>query len=87
MDDDVLTTADDEQPGEPLLQRVMAGGRRLAPSPRLAEVRERARLELERLPDHLRQLQTDPSYPVRVGDRLVRLAEETDQRLAKSGER
>jgi nicotinate phosphoribosyltransferase len=87
MAEDVLTTADDEQPGEPLLQQTMAGGRRFAPSPTLAEIRDRARFALGRLPDQLRQLQTDPPYPVRVGDRLVGLAEETDERLAKSEER
>ena len=41
----------DDQPGEPLLQSVMRNGRRVAPSPTLAESRARAARDLERLPE------------------------------------
>ena len=56
MSGDVLSLEDDRQPGEPLIQPVMQGGRRLAPSPTLAEIRARAARELARLPEPLRQL-------------------------------
>ena len=36
---DVISTAADEQPGTPLIEAVMAGGRRLAPGPTLHEIR------------------------------------------------
>ncbi|MGI9017369.1 MAG: nicotinate phosphoribosyltransferase [Euzebya sp.] len=38
---DVIGLADEQRPGEPLLHKVMAGGRRLTSSPPLAEVRQR----------------------------------------------
>jgi nicotinate phosphoribosyltransferase len=83
MSDDVLTTDDDNPAGEPLLQQVMAAGKRAGPPPTLAETREHARRELGRLPDQLRELRSTPSYPVAVGARLKQVAEETDRRLAQ----
>jgi nicotinate phosphoribosyltransferase len=81
MREDVLSLEDDEQPGEPLLLPVMRGGRRLAPSPSLADIRDRAARELARLPEPLRRLEGGTTYPVRVADALVRLAAEVDRRL------
>jgi nicotinate phosphoribosyltransferase len=66
---------------EPLVQCVMRNGRRLAQSPSLDEIRQRAKGELERLPETLRRLEPDASYPVEVGDDLIRLAEEVDRRV------
>jgi nicotinate phosphoribosyltransferase len=83
MSGDMLTTDDDTPAGEPLLQQVMAAGKRTSPAPALADIREHAREELERLPDHLRELRSTPSYPVAVGARLKQVAEETDRRLAQ----
>jgi nicotinate phosphoribosyltransferase len=67
--------------GEPLIQLVMRGGRRIAPSPPLADVRVRAARDLERLPEPLRRLEPDARYPVHVADALTRLAAEVDSRL------
>jgi nicotinate phosphoribosyltransferase len=83
MSGDVLTTADDNPGGAALLQQVMAAGRRTGPPPALTEIRDRARRELERLPEHLRELRSTPSYTVTVGARLKQLADETDRRLAQ----
>ena len=77
---DVLTLADDPQEGEPLIQPVMRTGQRLAPSPPLAESRQRAAAELARLPEHLRQLKEDPPVPVRVSQALRDLAKAVDER-------
>ena len=79
---DVLSVEGDEHNGEPLIAPVMKGGRRLAPSPSLAMVRERAARDLARLPDPLRRLDPDASYPVQIGDRLLRLVDEVDIRLS-----
>jgi nicotinate phosphoribosyltransferase len=79
---DVISTESDRQDGEPLLQLVMHGGRRVAPGPTLPEIRARASRDLERLPEPLRCLEPDASYPVEVADALVKLAEEVDRRLA-----
>jgi len=83
MREDILTTADDRQEGEPLLITVMEGGRRLGAAPSLADIRTRTRRELASLPEPLRALQVEPVYPVWVSDKLVGLAEETDRRLAQ----
>jgi nicotinate phosphoribosyltransferase len=80
MQDDVLSLEADAQTGEALLQPAMRAGRRLAPSPGLANIRARAARNLEQLPQTLRTLQAGASYPVRVAEALVRLAAEVDER-------
>src|SRR5271166_3050237 len=61
---DVLSVENDAQDGEPLMQLVMQGGRRLGPSPTLAELSARAARELARLPEPMRRLEPGTSYPV-----------------------
>ena len=73
---------DDAQQGEPLIELVMQGGKRLKPAPTLAEIRARAARDLERLPEPLRRLEPAASYPVEVSDALRRLAGEVDGRMA-----
>jgi nicotinate phosphoribosyltransferase len=82
MAGDVLSIESDTQAGEPLIQLVMRDGRRVAPSPTLAESRARAARDLERLPERLRRLEPGAPYPVQVADALVQLANELDSRLA-----
>ncbi|HET7679779.1 MAG TPA: nicotinate phosphoribosyltransferase [Xanthobacteraceae bacterium] len=82
MAGDILSIEGDEQAGEPLLQLVMKNGRRIVPSPTLAEVRSRAARDLERLPEPLRRLEPG-IYPVHVADALRQLAAEVDSRLAR----
>ena len=81
MAGDVLSLADHEKAGEPLIHPVMLGGRRLQPAPALDDIRSRAKRELECLPQALRQLAPGAAYPVEVADDLVKLAAEVDQRL------
>lgn len=75
---DTLTVLGDELPGEPLLQPVMRGGRRLAPSPALAEVRAHALRAITRLPPALRGLEPAAAYPVTVTDALHELCRVAD---------
>ena len=64
---DILARADERLDGEPLLELVMRGGERLEAGMRtLAEARERAARERERLPASLRGLQA-PAEPYPVG--------------------
>jgi len=84
MAGDVLSLESDRQDGEPLLVPVMQNGRRLRPSPSLADIRAVAARDLERLPQPLRELTPETHYPVTVADALVRLAAEVDERIAKS---
>ena len=85
MSGDVISVETDQQAGEPLIHLVMQGGRRVAPSPTLAEIRARAVRGLERLPVPLRQLQLGESYPVRVAEALVQLSAEVDSRMKRQG--
>jgi nicotinate phosphoribosyltransferase len=80
---DILSAEDDDQSGEALIQPVMQGGRRLGPPPMLTEIRARTARDLDRLPEPLRRLEPDASYPVQVTEVLVRLAAEVDRRLAE----
>ncbi|HEX8962224.1 MAG TPA: nicotinate phosphoribosyltransferase, partial [Rhodocyclaceae bacterium] len=75
---DRLTTADDDQPGQPLLAPVMRDGRRLAPSPPLRTVRDYAADQLARLPEALLRLDEAPPYAVDVAPALIALARSVD---------
>ena len=81
---DVISIESDRQEGEPLLQLVMQGGRRTAPSPPLSELRARSARELARLPEPLRRLEPNASYPVAIGDALQRLAQDVDLRIREN---
>jgi len=81
MAGDVLTLEDDPQHGEPLLQPVMQGGRRVGLPPTLADARTRVARELERLPVALKTLVPGQRYRVDVAPALVELAAAVDRRL------
>jgi nicotinate phosphoribosyltransferase len=60
----------------------MRAGKRIAPAPTLAQIREHAAGELARLPEPLRRLEKSDEYPVRISDKLKALAAETSKRSA-----
>ncbi|WP_172149612.1 nicotinate phosphoribosyltransferase [Pseudomonas tumuqii] len=76
---DTLTLEDDAAEGLPLIQPVMRQGRRLQPSPPLAQVRAYTRQQLERLPLALRSLEPAADYPVEVAPALRALADSADR--------
>lgn len=80
---DVLSLENDAQSGEALIEQVMKDGRRIAPSPTLADIRARAAHDLARLPPPLRTLEPQTVYPVEIAEPLTRLAAEVDERLAQ----
>jgi nicotinate phosphoribosyltransferase len=82
---DAMSIEEDAQAGEPLMQLVMQGGRRVAPSPTLADCRARAARDLARLPAALQRLEPAAAYPVEVMGALTALAAEVDRRIAKRG--
>jgi len=82
MRGDVLSLETDSQPGATLILPVMRGGKRLAPAPTLAQIRERAAAELKRLPTPLRRLEVGFDYPVQVAEALKALAAEADRKAA-----
>jgi nicotinate phosphoribosyltransferase len=83
MQEDTLSVETDQQTGEPLIELVMQSGRRVAPSPSLADSRARAARDLARLPEALRRLEAGASYPVRLTQLLCQLAQEVDHRIAR----
>lgn len=84
---DLLTVADALSDASDLLQPVMRNGRRLAPSPGLAAIREHAAAQVTRLPAPLRSLDAVAPYPVEVSAALRALALAADQASAGSGAR
>jgi nicotinate phosphoribosyltransferase len=85
MAGDVLTLADHQTAGEPLIHQVMRGGKRLGQKPSLDDIRLHAKRELQRLPEELRQLRPDAEYHVEISDDLVKLAAEVDRRQQGGG--
>lgn len=81
LDHDIVTTLDDQLPGEPLLHPVMKNGCRPAPSPGLAELQRHAAAQLGQLPEPLRSLEAVPAYDTRISTALQRLAQTVDRRV------
>ena len=68
---DVIARADEELPGKPLLERVMAGGERLpAGMASVEDARRHARESVGRLPEPLRAIVPAEPYPVTVSPAL-----------------
>jgi nicotinate phosphoribosyltransferase len=83
-DHDVIALHDETLPGRPLLQPVMAQGRRLAgAAPPLAQVRRHCQQGLGDLPASLRALRpADPPYPVQISPGLAAERERLLRRLS-----
>jgi nicotinate phosphoribosyltransferase len=81
MEGDILAVEGDAKPGEPLIALVMQNGKRLRPPEPLAAIRERAKHEIEHLPEPLRRLEPQATYPVEIAPELKELAAEVDRRI------
>ncbi|HTO65970.1 MAG TPA: nicotinate phosphoribosyltransferase [Bradyrhizobium sp.] len=71
---DVLSTEEDKQEGETLIQAVMLRGRRIASQSSLQEIRAHARRQLGQLPSELRTCKPVAPYPVQISTNLEQLA-------------
>jgi nicotinate phosphoribosyltransferase len=78
MAGDLITLEGDQQQGEPLIQPVMQGGKRLCAAPELQASRHYAQLQLQRLPQPLKALARF-DYGVEISAALQTLAREVDQ--------
>jgi nicotinate phosphoribosyltransferase len=81
---DLVALADERAPsgGRPLLEHVMADGRRTRPPGTVAAASERRRVAVERLPARLRVLEPVPEpYPVRRSAALTELVERERRRV------
>ena len=71
---DIIAPKDGNPPGgEALLQPVMAGGRRTAPSPKLDVIRDTLANDLQRLDDSHKGLYNPPHYPIAISAALQQL--------------
>jgi nicotinate phosphoribosyltransferase len=73
---DTIGLADEDLPGERLLQPVIRAGRLVEPLPRLDDVRRHAAAQLAALPERLRALHDPKPTPPRLSPRLSALEEE-----------
>ena len=76
MRGDILSLENDKQPGEPLIIPMMRHGKRIAPAPTLAQIRERAAGDLKRLAGPLARLEQGFEYPVNVAEALTAMAKQ-----------
>jgi nicotinate phosphoribosyltransferase len=81
MERDVISLEGEREEGEPLLQPVMAGGRRIASPEKLDGIRTRSEKQLHTLPQDLRALEHSPPYPVRISPALERLRADVEKTL------
>jgi nicotinate phosphoribosyltransferase len=72
---DLVTTASEPAPGEPLLVPIVRGGKLAGPLPRLDAIQEYCRLQRESLPESLRGVHAEPVYPIAYSDALEQEAE------------
>jgi nicotinate phosphoribosyltransferase len=76
MSGDTLSLENDSHKGDLLVVPVMRAGKRIAPAPKLSQIREHAARELACLPEPLRRLEKNDDYPVRFSEKLKELAAE-----------
>jgi len=84
MTGDTLALDKEDMKGKPLIEAFMRQGERCRPAVSLGEIRERAAQELNRLPEPLRSLQQNSSYPVEISTALKKLAESLKEKLQSS---
>ena len=73
--EDLVALATETLAGEPLLVAAIRGGEPCGPAPGLAEIRARARAQIEALPPAVRRLEQADAHPVRITPALHELAE------------
>lgn len=79
---DLIALRDEPPPGgEPVLQRVMAAGRLVAPLPPLREIREHFLADFSRLDERYKAIDDPPTYPVLLSPRLQALKEEVERQV------
>jgi nicotinate phosphoribosyltransferase len=82
---DVIARAEEAIEGQPLLQPVMQGGRRLRPRPTLAQGRAEAAAAVALLPAAVRALSpARPAYPVAISAGLAALEAEVRDRIIQA---
>jgi nicotinate phosphoribosyltransferase len=83
MSGDTLGLMGESQAGTPLMEQVMAGGRRLGPPKSLGDIARYTKRQLDSLPPELRSLAARAeTYPVAISPALAELRAATERWLA-----
>lgn len=78
---DVVGLCDEDIEGERRLVQVFKDGRLVYRLPKLDEIREKARMELEKLPEEYRRIRSPEPYPVEVSGRILDLGRQLVKKL------
>jgi nicotinate phosphoribosyltransferase len=81
---DVVTLADEQVEGEPLLVKVMEKGKLRFDPPTLKQIRETASSNLKKLPEKYRKLTDSPSYPVELSQALSELVKQLEKKIRET---
>jgi nicotinate phosphoribosyltransferase len=81
---DVVTLADEQVEGEPLLVKVMEKGKLRFDPPTLNAIRETAASNLKKLPERYRKLTDTPSYPVELSQALSELVKQLEKKIRET---
>jgi len=78
---DIIALHNEKIEGEPLLIKVMEGGRIVYDLPALEDIRKRALEQLSKLPEKYKRLKNAPRYPVVLSPKLKKLLKELTNEL------
>ena len=81
---DVITLRDEKLPDtEPILKKVMAGGKTIAPTQSLDEARSTFLTDFQRLPDPIKAISHPATYPVELSAELTAAREKIESEIAR----
>ncbi|MBO3798423.1 MAG: nicotinate phosphoribosyltransferase [Candidatus Brockarchaeota archaeon] len=78
---DMVGLCDENLEGEGKLVQIFKNGRLVYRLPKLEEIREKARMELEKLPEEYKRIRSPEAYPVQVSERIMDLGRQLVKRL------
>jgi nicotinate phosphoribosyltransferase len=81
---DMVTLANEQAEGEPLLVKMMEKGKLCFDSPTLKEIRETAASNLKKLPEKYRKLTDTPTYPVELSQALNELVKQLEKKIRET---
>ncbi len=82
---DILGLTDENLNGERKLIQIFKDGRLVYKLPKLDEIREKAKKELEKLPEKYRRIRNPEAYPVEVSDKVMDLGRQLMRKLFPEG--
>jgi nicotinate phosphoribosyltransferase len=81
---DVITLADEQWDGEPMLTKMIDNGRLIYALPSLKEIRATAVQNLAKIPDKYCKLTDAPKYPVEISKKLADLVKTLEEKIRKN---